>query len=66
MPLTFSSELYQERFRLHMTQSEAANLCGVSLRSYSDWENDQVDPLEVAKEGALERMRKADPKGPKK
>lgn len=53
------------RLRLGLTQAEAAAVCGVSPRAYWQWEAGK-STLEVALEGALERLRAAKKRPPRK
>ena len=53
------------RLRLGITQSEAAAVCGVSSRAYWQWEAGK-STLDVTLEGALERLRAAKKRTPRK
>ena len=53
------------RLRLGLTQAEAAAVCGVSARAYWQWEAGK-STLEVTLEGALERLRAAKKRPPRK
>ena len=53
------------RLRLALTQAEAAVVCGVSPRAYWQWEAGK-STLAVTLEGALERLRAAKKRPPRK
>jgi transcriptional regulator with XRE-family HTH domain len=60
--MSFADQLKQERERLGLTQAQAASLLSIAKRTYCDWEYGITTPPEVAKEGALARLRKAKPR----
>lgn len=57
--MKFSDTLKSERARLGLTQSEAAQVLMLPFRTYWDWENSKTEPLAIAQEGALARLKKA-------
>lgn len=63
MPLP--EQLKAARLRLGLTQAEAASVCGVSARAYWQWEAGK-STLDVTLEGALERLRSAKNRPPRK
>ena len=58
-------QLKAARLRLGLTQAEAAAVCGVSARAYWQWEAGK-STLDVTLEGALERLRTAKKRPPRK
>lgn len=60
--MTFAEVLKEHRVRLGLTQAEAATLLDTPPRTYWEWENGKTEPIKVAIEGALLRLRNAKPK----
>lgn len=57
--MTFAELLKSERTRLGLTQAESALLLGVPARTYWEWEHGKTIPIDLAKEGALHRLKRA-------
>lgn len=55
--MTFAEKLKKEQKRLGLTQVELAALLEVAPRSLWDWLQGGAEPLEIAKEGALARLK---------
>lgn len=59
---TFAAGLKMQRERLGLTQAEAATLCKVSLRVWSDWEQAKGgEPLYPTMRGVLDILRTTKP-----
>ena len=54
---TFATALKIHRDRLGLTQAEAASLLEVPARTYWEWEHAKTEPVIVAQEGALRRLK---------
>jgi transcriptional regulator with XRE-family HTH domain len=57
-PMTFPEQLRAHRQRLGITQSQLADLLGVSFGAVSKWERGLNLPAEIAQEGAVARLEK--------
>ena len=53
----FGERIRAERKRVRMTQAQCAELLSVSKRALESWEDGSAEPLIVAQEGALARLR---------
>ena len=63
--MSFAGDLKRERTRLGLTQAEAAEALDIGLKTYAVWErgdDPRRNPLIVAQEGALARLRKIKPR----
>lgn len=56
--MSFAEKLKSERERLSLTQAEAAALLDVPARTYWEWEHGKTEPLPVAQEGAIARLKR--------
>lgn len=63
--MDFADQLKSERKRLGINQTELAAILGVSFEAISKWERGFPPPAEIAQEGALARLKAANPKGKK-
>jgi transcriptional regulator with XRE-family HTH domain len=63
--VSLPEQIKSARLRLGLTQAEAAAVCGVSARAYWQWEAGK-STLDVTLEGALERLRSAKKRTPRK
>lgn len=57
--MTFPALIKSERARLGITQAEAAALLDVPARTLWEWEHGKTEPLAVAQEGVIARLKKA-------
>lgn len=57
--MNFADTIKSERKRLGLTQAETAHLLDVPARTLWEWEHGKTEPLPVAKEGTLARLRHA-------
>jgi len=60
--MTFSALIKAERERLGLTQAGAAELLDVPARTLWEWEHGKTEPLAVAQEGVIARLKKSKPK----
>lgn len=58
--MSYAEELKSEKQRLGLTQAELAALLDVSPRAVWQWLQGD-EPIAIAKEGALARLRKTEP-----
>jgi transcriptional regulator with XRE-family HTH domain len=56
--MTFPEKLRHHRQRLGITQSQLAEILGVSFGAVSKWERGLNLPAEIAQEGAVARLEK--------
>ncbi len=56
--MTFPEKLRHHRARLGITQSQLAEILGVSFGAVSKWERGLNLPAEIAQEGAVARLEK--------
>lgn len=61
--MTFSDLIKAERARLNLTQAEAATLLDVPARTLWEWEHAKTEPLPVAQEGVIARLKRAKKRG---
>ena len=54
--MTFAEKLKQERRRLGLIQSQAAEACDEPIRTWADWERGHSTPKPCHQEGLLARM----------
>lgn len=57
--MSFSDTIKSERTRLRLTQAEAATLLDVPARTLWEWEHGKTEPLAVAQEGVIARLKRA-------
>lgn len=57
--MTFADTIKSERARLRLTQADAASLLDVPARTLWEWEHGKTEPLSVAQEGVIARLKKA-------
>ena len=54
---TFAETLKELRIARELSQVKCAELLSVSLRTYCDWERNEVVPADITQEGAIARLR---------
>lgn len=57
--MTFPALIKSERERLGLTQAKAAALLEVPARTLWEWEHGKTEPLAVAQEGVIARLKRA-------
>ena len=62
--MNFAAHLRAERLRLGLTQTDLAQILGVSLEAISKWERGLVEPAAIAQEGARARLARRSSRGP--
>lgn len=61
--MKFSEKLKSERLRLGLSQAGLAAVLEVSKSAVEKWEYGTKEPIEIAKEGALARLRRRKARG---
>lgn len=57
--MQFADLIKSERARLGLTQADAATLLDVPARTLWEWEHAKTEPLAVAQEGVIARLKRA-------
>lgn len=57
--MTFHALIKSERARLGLIQADAATLLDVPARTLWEWEHGKTEPLTVAQEGVIARLKRA-------